>query len=257
MGAYSTAVLALSPAQFLELQEAAAGTADDSSSNSRDGTLYDPITYQQASLLAAEPSVFSLTIGTGGAIDTTFAGWTGSLTAVGWARRASTTGNHCLVGGDSVLLRCNTGVQTCSWFPDTGGGGVTWTGTPIPTASEFMWALTYNNSTFGSELFINGVSQGTKTNGSGFNAPGDVMWGTWGGGGTNADPFGGRISHEAFFPSILSGADILNLYNIGLSGVIQTLLPDADVVTTGWTTTPLFSKVNDSSDATVITATGA
>ena len=37
----------------------------------------------------------------------------------------------------------------------------------------------------------------------------------------------------------------------------QTLLPDADVVTTGWTTTPLFSKLNDSTDATVITATAA
>ena len=37
----------------------------------------------------------------------------------------------------------------------------------------------------------------------------------------------------------------------------QTLLPDADTTTTGWTTTPLFSKVNDASDATVITATAA
>lgn len=35
----------------------------------------------------------------------------------------------------------------------------------------------------------------------------------------------------------------------------QVILPDADTTTTGWTTTPLFSKVNDSSDATVITAT--
>lgn len=31
--------------------------------------------------------------------------------------------------------------------------------------------------------------------------------------------------------------------------------PDADVATTGWTTTPLYSKINDSSDATVIQAT--
>ena len=35
----------------------------------------------------------------------------------------------------------------------------------------------------------------------------------------------------------------------------QILLPDADIATTGWATAPLFSKVNDSSDATVITAT--
>lgn len=35
----------------------------------------------------------------------------------------------------------------------------------------------------------------------------------------------------------------------------QTVLPDADTTTTGWSATPLFSKVNDSSDATVITST--
>jgi len=38
---------------------------------------------------------------------------------------------------------------------------------------------------------------------------------------------------------------------------MQTVLPDADTVTTGWTTTPLYSKINDSSDATVVTATAA
>jgi hypothetical protein len=37
----------------------------------------------------------------------------------------------------------------------------------------------------------------------------------------------------------------------------QVLLPDADVATGGWTTAPLFSKVNDSSDATIITATAS
>lgn len=38
---------------------------------------------------------------------------------------------------------------------------------------------------------------------------------------------------------------------------LDNCLPDADVTTTGWTTTPLFSKVNDSSDATVIQATAS
>lgn len=38
---------------------------------------------------------------------------------------------------------------------------------------------------------------------------------------------------------------------------LDKILPDADIVTTGWTTTPLYSKVNDSSDATVIQATAS
>lgn len=37
--------------------------------------------------------------------------------------------------------------------------------------------------------------------------------------------------------------------------VTDSCLPDADITTTGWTTAPLFSKVNDASDATVIQAT--
>ena len=39
--------------------------------------------------------------------------------------------------------------------------------------------------------------------------------------------------------------------------VLDSALPDADVTTTGWTSTPLFSKVNDTSDATVIQATAS
>jgi hypothetical protein len=38
---------------------------------------------------------------------------------------------------------------------------------------------------------------------------------------------------------------------------LDTVLPDADIATTGWSTAPLFSKVNDSSDGTVITATAS
>jgi hypothetical protein len=39
------------------------------------------------------------------------------------------------------------------------------------------------------------------------------------------------------------------------AAVTQAFLPDADITTTGWTSTPLWSKLNDSSDATVVTAT--
>lgn len=38
---------------------------------------------------------------------------------------------------------------------------------------------------------------------------------------------------------------------------LQEACPDADIVTTGWSTAPLYSKINDASDATVITATAS
>ena len=37
----------------------------------------------------------------------------------------------------------------------------------------------------------------------------------------------------------------------------QTLVPDADITTTGWTTSPLWSKLADSSDVTIVTATAS
>lgn len=52
--------------------------------------------------------------------------------------------------------------------------------------------------------------------------------------------------------------DDLQVNGTGYPGPAQqTLLPDADTATGGWTTAPLFSKVNDSSDATIITATAS
>lgn len=42
------------------------------------------------------------------------------------------------------------------------------------------------------------------------------------------------------------------------AGPPQTLRPDADIVTTGWSTAPLFSKIDEeSADGTVITATAS
>jgi hypothetical protein len=42
---------------------------------------------------------------------------------------------------------------------------------------------------------------------------------------------------------------------LGASMTSQVIVPDADTAAGGWTTTPLFSKINDSSDATIITST--
>lgn len=41
----------------------------------------------------------------------------------------------------------------------------------------------------------------------------------------------------------------------GTGAAVSVARPDADLATTGWSTAPLFSKLNDQSDATVVTAT--
>lgn len=51
-----------------------------------------------------------------------------------------------------------------------------------------------------------------------------------------------------------------NYGNISVAEIVglpqaQKVHPDSDIATTGWSTAPLFSKINDESDATVITGT--
>ncbi len=71
--------------------------------------------------------------------------------------------------------------------------------------------------------------------------------------------FDGKTFAFAYFPSALSAARIQAHYDARntTASAAQTVRPDADLATTGWTTTPLFSKVNDQSDATVVTATAS
>lgn len=61
------------------------------------------------------------------------------------------------------------------------------------------------------------------------------------------------VTSSGFIPK--SGTDSGAGTDVSALLQLQDLFPDADIATTGWTVTPLFSKVNDSSDATVIQAT--
>ena len=68
----------------------------------------------------------------------------------------------------------------------------------------------------------------------------------------------GTYGHTGTFPETMEFGTLMGLvaYKAAVTGPPpQTIRPDADTTTTGWTATPLFSKVNDSSDATVITGT--
>lgn len=56
----------------------------------------------------------------------------------------------------------------------------------------------------------------------------------------------------------LDGAETLSSWNFDGTGVSsQIARPDADIAAGGWATSPLFSKLNDQSDATVISATAS
>jgi len=69
----------------------------------------------------------------------------------------------------------------------------------------------------------------------------------------------GNASSPTVSGTTLDGAETLDSWNFdGMGAAPQILRPDADIATTGWTPTPLFSKINESSpDGTVITATAS
>jgi hypothetical protein len=54
------------------------------------------------------------------------------------------------------------------------------------------------------------------------------------------------------------GVALIATFKEASAGAVQTLRPDADIVTTGWATAPLWSKIEEeSADGTVITATAS
>ena len=96
---------------------------------------------------------------------------------------------------------------------------------------------------------------------------------TWAGSETQALNFdygGAFTTHWAYFPdegeagskTVTEETPATQRYRIAvieIKGLAeetpQELTPDEDLATTGWTETPLFSKLNDASDATVVKAT--
>lgn len=72
---------------------------------------------------------------------------------------------------------------------------------------------------------------------------------------TQAGADGGVMSHTWTTSGDFTHMAIALIAASGLS--VDQIRPDADIVVTGWTTAPAFSKINDSSDATVVQATAS
>jgi hypothetical protein len=109
----------------------------------------------------------------------------------------------------------------------------------------------------GDDLGIECTGTGATVTLKAYHRPAAGSWtliGTW------TDSTGSRLVAAGYvgigFGDGATEAEEVYVGEIG-GGSMQTILPDADVTTTGWTATPLHSKLADSSDATVITATAS
>lgn len=134
------------------------------------------------------------------------------------------------------------------------GGGFTSKGATKTLTTGTAYFLTYVYDGANQYLYVDGVelTKGTKT--GSVTANNEVLtWGAY----LTVDHFDGTIDEVFLLGSALSAAEVLALYNASTEEEKppQELVPDEDVLTTGWTTTPLWSKINDKSDATVVKAT--
>lgn len=114
--------------------------------------------------------------------------------------------------------------------------------------STHLYSIVYNGTDIKVGLDGSYIATIGSTRSMTNNTDGLVIGSGYGGG----SYFDGWLQHAAVFDYALTEAQLQSLVL-----VLDTCLPDADVTTTGWSTAPLFSKVNDASDATVITATAS
>jgi hypothetical protein len=130
-------------------------------------------------------------------------------TWMGWGNIASTAAQRALFTHgalNDVQFYVPSGALNLT-FRTSSGNTQTWTAAISAINTWYHWALTYSDATKTAELFINGVSQGTKVFANGFSG---VQSGTTISYTTN--PWSGLMQEVAHFPGILPSASIAAVY---------------------------------------------
>jgi hypothetical protein len=235
---YRSEVLADSPVQYLILNETSGTTATDSSTGAHNGT-YDATgtTYSTPSMVPTDFATCVTLNGTAGRCRGGFNPFVtnSTLTFEGWARRATTTTNDTIFGGDETqaggfpLLRANAATNDIGFWTSSALASATWTGACPAAGVAFHWAVTYTGSTKQVTLYINGLTKGPFIMSADFTAtPGNVEWGAWG---AINDPWVGDLGHCAVYNSVLSVQRIQAHYSAGTSAAraIPLYVPNKSV----------------------------
>lgn len=223
--AYAAEVLADSPALYWRLGESSGTTAQDETANNRDGTYGSGVTLGTAGALVGDANTaVSLDDTLNGRITSSYNPFANGSqrTFEGWAWRNSiASGNFdALFGGQiggnvspAFYLEANN--QNVRFVPVASGSESVWTAAWPGNAQWVHWVLTFDEPNDVAELFINGVSQGTRTETEQYSAtPGDFQVGALRNG-PATDPFNGRMDEIAIYGSILSSARVLAHYEAG------------------------------------------
>jgi hypothetical protein len=203
---YSAEVLADSPLLYWRLGDPT-GTFADSSGNSRTAADTSGLTHQVTGALVGDSNLAVDLDGTNGSLVSSYNPFTAasSRTFEGISWRDTSTNAHALMGGTTgtrVLLRCDAGSTNVTLFTRTDGASQTWTAAWPGNGQYVHWDLTYNDTSKVAELWINGVSQGTKTMASAYSGS-DVF--VVGGSGALFD---GKMDEIAVYSAILTSGRI-------------------------------------------------
>jgi hypothetical protein len=251
---YSALVLSRSPLLYWRFDEAVpgTGTAADKSGNSRVGTyVLSPIT--AASLLVSDSDASILFNGSTQCVTSGYNPFATLSTRSFefWIKRNTNTSNDAIFGGDANLnqpiLRFDATTDNISFWTDSNQTNQTWSSVGIGTGTVAHIVLTFNGSTKVAELYVNGVSKGTKTFTFDFNAaPGNFVVGRRSTAGI--DSFDGTIDEPIIYSTILSSSEVLASYVAGASGTNVATEAASEVAR------PSSSDTGSDSEANVLTA---
>lgn len=253
---YASAVAANSPKLFFRMQEAS-GLFQDSSGLAHHATATGGNTgYQIASPIVSEPTDYATTHLAGSwhsVPDHADLDMGDTITAEAWVY-PTTMATLMVISGRGSAGALTWGMNTDNTiFVAKANTAIIVSSTSTLSISTW-YHVVYTKATTTSKIYINGSDvTGTVTN----QTLADVTTALYVGADYDASgPWLGRLDEVAFYSTALSQTDVQTHYNAAIS-TGQTILPDADTAEGGWTTAPLWSKVNDSSDATIITATAS
>jgi hypothetical protein len=188
MSAYSDAVKALGPSLFWALD--AATKAEDLSGNARNGTGVGSISLgglgDSPIIGQAHSTDFS---GSGQYIDSTYKPFTnGTKRSIGvWVWRDTSNGRDALWGSDSSpFTSCEIGGPDAGkddgavFSPNWGTNKSIWGAGTFPGKEQWVFVgLTFDESGDVAELFIDGVSKGTKANAGAYTNGKNLRLGAW------------------------------------------------------------------------------
>ena len=129
-------------------------------------------------------------------------------TFMGWGYRNATTDQDVIFtdqAGAGPLFYCASGSEDVGWR-SVGSNQQLWTAAWPGLAQWVHWALTYNDSTKVAELFINGVTKGTKTLVGAYSGPTNFQLGL----AASTNTFNGFMRDVVIYERILSAAEILS-----------------------------------------------